>query len=64
MRLLFSPVVCKLMAACALLCDVTGFKLVFQSKCLQMDVAAGVVHVFIQFLEQKRESFFMDQVLL
>ena len=35
-RLLFNLVVCKLMAACALLRGVTGFKLVFQSKCLRM----------------------------
>ena len=57
-RLLFSPVVCKLMVACALLHGVTGFKPVFQSKCFRMDVATCVVHVSIQFLVQK--SSFMD----
>ena len=66
MHLLFNPVglVCKLMAACDLLHGVLGFKLVFQSKCLWMDVAACVVHDLIQFLVQKRESYFMDQVFL
>ena len=54
MRLLFSPVVCKLMAACTLLHGVTGFKLVFQSKCLRMDVAACVAHVLIQFQVRKK----------
>ena len=55
MRLLFSPVVCKLMAACTLLRGVTGFKLVFQSKYLRMDIAACVAHVLIQFQVQKRK---------
>ena len=55
-RLLFSLVVCKLMAACTLLRGVTGFKLVFQSKCLRMDVDACVVHVLIQFLVRKETA--------
>ena len=44
------------MAACTLLRSVTGFKLVFQSKCLRMDVAACVVHVLIQFLVRKEKA--------
>ena len=50
------------MAVCALLSGVTGFKLVFQSKCLRMNVAACFVHVLIQFQVRKRESYFIDQV--
>ena len=37
-RLIFSPVVCKVMAACALLRGVTGFKLPVVFQCLRMDV--------------------------
>ena len=44
------------MAACTLLRSVTGFNLVFQSKCLRMNVAACVVHVLIQFLVQKEKA--------
>ena len=58
------------MVACALLCGASyraGFKLIFQSKCLRMDVAqdvaACVVHVLI-VSSAKRESCFVDQVFL
>ena len=43
------------MAAGALLRGVTGFKLVFQSKCLRMDIAACAAHVLIQFQARKRK---------
>ena len=44
------------MVACTLLRGVTGFKLVFQSKCLRMDVVACVVHVLIHFLVRKEKA--------
>ena len=52
------------MVVCTLLRGVTGFKLVFQSKCLRMDVAACVVHVFNTVSSAKRESCFKDQVFV
>ena len=41
---------------CRLLRGVTGFKLVFQSNCLRIDVAACVVHVLIQFLVRNEKA--------
>ena len=53
------------MAACTLLRSATGFKLVFQSKCLRMDVAACVVQArFDTVSSEKRKSCFMDQVFV
>ena len=40
-----------------LLRGVTGFKLVFQSKCIRMDVAACVVHVLIVSSAKKKATY-------
>ena len=58
MRLLFSLVDSMQINGCVYfrLRSVTGFKLVFQSKYLRMDVAACVVHVLIQFLVRKEKA--------